>query len=179
MELKTANNRIIVVTGRAMQHLTAHPNIVELLPEAVSHVVAPEERVRFDAVVDLGRDLGPATLIATPPITTDDVTTFAHRPGRDAASRVVEVKFPPMARTVLVSAGPTSSIDRFELITAFLGLPAEPEPWARSAAQRKAALAFWCRSALIHDPKVMGPMFRSSWRSVLDQVDAGRGPRHR
>ena len=63
----------------------------------------------------------------------------------------------------------------FELATAFIGKLAPLEPWdprLASQAEFERALAFWSRSALVHDPQIMEPVFTSSWSEILRQSES-------
>lgn len=177
MELKTADSALIIVSRRALDHLAAHPEVLALLPEAAGRVRLPSRGRRLQEVVDFGRVIGKATRVQTPQIAPHQPTSFAVRTNRDYPSRVAEVHNPPPVCTLVLAAGPTAHPRRYELITAFLGTQAPPEPWSLPPGLgRQVAVQFWCSEALVHDPSVMSPVFKSTWAQVLARRDS-RGPK--
>lgn len=167
MILKTADGAQLRVPPKTLAHLQAHRGVLDILPEAAARVRLPGAGRRLQETVDLGRPIGPATRVSTPPRQPQAPGTFALRVGRPWPSRVEVVAQPPFVCTLLIAAGPTGDPAIYELITAFLGTQAPPEPWSC-----RPSLRFWCGQALVYDAAVMGPAFTSSWSRILDA--AGR-----
>lgn len=170
-KFRSACGSIVDVTERCVRHLEAHPEMAEILVEAISK--ANFGNLPFAEVeVELGRIVGQRTRVSTRLESPDSTMTFAIRKGREAPSRVV----------IGVGAEETSSVSiiakrtkpgNYILITCWAGSLAEKEPWdktIRGPEHLNQSLNFWCQNALIHDPETMGAPFESSWSKVLESI---------
>ncbi len=168
-EAFATRNGKIVVPAQTKEHLAAHPEVADLLEEAISKVEITGQFLALE--IPMGRVVGKDGVVTTEPVAVGEVCTFASRPGRAKPSRVVVGIDAPDTDKVVVLAFPDkeSPSDTAVLITSFLGSLAAKEPWdpnMRSDAEREAALVYWCSHALVHT-EVMGAPFESSWEQVL------------
>lgn len=170
-EYTTACGGRIVVPRKTADHLRAHPEVVPHLPEAIGRVQLPDGGAFLRVAVEMGRLVGPSGLVKTAPIRLDEPATFARRIGRDQASRVVVGEQGPEVSTIAVLAFvDKADFSTYVLITAFVGDLAPREPWDpnfESDAERKEALEFWSRNALVYDPSVMDEPFQSTWAEII------------
>jgi hypothetical protein len=168
---RTACGKQVYLSGKAYEHMVVHPEVFDLLPEAISK--ANLRNMRFAEIeVDLGRAIGVATRTAAP-CASDDKVLFAVRDGRDHPSRVIRLdasKRSPTNYVAIVASLDRNQPNTYKLITAWVGRLARREPWDRNIrddGERSECLKFWCSNALIYDPNVMGEPFESSWTEVL------------
>ena len=179
MKFKTKCGGAVVVPWGRQQHLRAHPDVLDVLDEAISKIELPTDGESLKTTVDLGRVIGRAGAVETDPIQYDEPAWFAHRIGRDGPSRVVLDTEGPEVSTVAVLASQakdrgTGEIQpgKYTLVTAWVGsAEAEREPWdkgIKTERERQAALRYWCSHALVYDKEVMGEPFQSSWKEILE-----------
>ena len=134
------------VVDRPNSHL--HAGVVALLPAALA---AMESHGRLFLVEshDFGRVIGETVCVATHG---GDQVVFAHREGRRGLTRFVKNRAaePTSRVTCILKAGDTG--EEFVLVTAFVGAPAEPEPWdknLRDPAAKRKSCEFWSSHALV------------------------------
>ena len=129
------------VFDRADSHVATHPTVHSLLGEALSRIHS-EGRGSIVEEVDFGRVVGESICVET---RKGDEIVFARRPRRAGLTRFVKNR----------QAEPTSRVSvvlfrlpngNYELITAYVGALAEPEPWDDDATQK--SLEFWLWHAL-------------------------------
>jgi len=169
--IRTACNRNIVISQKAISHLEAHPGVMMVLPEAIGRARLPAESF-VEMEVDLGRVLGRASRVRTEPCDLTTQILFASRTGRDKPSRVAPMGSIGEETTSVVVIARQSRDDpqTYILVTAWLGKLARREPWdpmIKTEADYQDCLRFWCSNALIHDSEVMGEIFTSSWEEVI------------
>ena len=168
---KTACDRTIVITSKALNHLQAHPDVIKILPEALGKAILPYGNF-VEVEIDLGRVIGLQTRVKTIPCDIKTPIHFAVRKGRDKPSRVAPPGSvaPPATSVVVIAKASRDDPGTYHLVTAWIGTLARKEPWdpmIRSEADHQECLDFWCANALIHDPEVMGEIFTSTWEEVL------------
>lgn len=165
---RTACGVNIDVTERSHQHLKAHPEVLDILPEAIAKIRLPRQP-HAEMEVDMGRIVGVSSCVSTPSIGPDDQTLFALRTSRQFSSRVITDSLgTPTSKVVVIAK--RDQVGRIFLVTAWIGGLATKEPWDRfikGPEQFKDCLDFWCSHALVHDPVTMGPVFQSTWNQVL------------
>lgn len=167
---KTACGGTIVVPPKTENHLRAHPEVIQILSEAIGRVRLPEDRSFLATEVEMGQVVGRSGCVITLPIGTDEKAFFALRIGREKPSRVVPGIEGKETTKVVILAFPSKDSRDYVLITSFVGSLAPKEPWdqnIRSQAEREESLDFWCSNALVYDPEVMGPYFESTWAEIL------------
>lgn len=168
-QYQTAGGGWILATPKTLRHMTAHPEVKELLPEVIRRVTLPPNRKFLTAEIDLGRIVGQAGLAPAEPVKLTEFAVFAHRTGRDKPTRVIPGPGPETSK-VTVRAFPDKASPCYILLTAYLGVPGCREPWDRRirlAEQMSEAIRFWCANALVYEPQVMGKGFISTWAKVL------------
>ncbi len=179
MEFFSKDGGVVVVPWGTQQHLRAHPDVLDVLGEAISKIELPTDGEFLKTTVDLGRVIGRSGAVETDPIQYDEQTWFAHRIGRDGPSRVVLDTEGPEVSTVAILAfqardRSTGKIQpgKYILATAWIGsAEAEREPWdkgIKTERERQAALRYWCSHALVYDKEVMDKPFQSSWKEILE-----------
>jgi hypothetical protein len=85
---RTACGATVEMTERSRQHLDAHPDVLDILHEAISKIHL-RNRPHQEIEVDLGRIVGISTCIKTTAIRDDEQAQFALRKGRHFPSRVI------------------------------------------------------------------------------------------
>ena len=172
-KIKTACGGVIVIPRKAEEHLRAHPEVAELLPEAIGRVRLPSGGEFLATEVEMGRVVGRSGCVATPRIGLHDPATFARRIGRDNFSRVVLDAAGPETTTVVVLAFPArEERGTYVLVSSWIGTLAEKEPWdlsLRTPEEVQRSRDFWTTHALVHDPEVMGKVYWMSWAKVLGE----------
>ena len=170
--LHTQCGGTIGLNVRSRKHLRAHPEVMPLLPEAISQLVLPRGGVRLEAEVNFKRPIGAATLIEVPYSSPSQWVTFAQRSHRVGPSRITATDSPTTIQTLVVVADASATqANHYRLVTAYIGILTPPEPWdiRLNDAARTDALEFWCRHAIVYNPApgVMAEMFVDTWASVL------------
>ena len=170
---RTACGGFILISQKAEDHLKAHPEVREIIHEAIGQIKLPSTGL-LSTEVELGRVIGKKTRVDTPLCDLDNKILFARRIGRDKPSRVAPSGSVGEDSTkIVVLARPSRSESRtYDLLTSWIGLLARKEPWDKSITNHEEfqeCLGFWCSNALIHDPAVMGDIFESTWRDVLGE----------
>jgi hypothetical protein len=165
---RTACGATIELSEKARRHLDAHPDVLDILHEAIGKIQL-RNRPHQEIEVDLGRAVGISTCIKTTAIRADEQAQFALRKGRQFPSRVITgVTGSPTSKAVVI----VRQLGRyqFDLVTAWIGSLAKKEPWDRnikSPAQFQECLDFWCNHALLHDPDTMGHVFQGTWEQIV------------
>ena len=138
-----------VVLDRHQSHL--HGDVAALLPAALAAISSGGKKFLV-ASHDYGRAVGESACVATGP---DDTIVYAQRPRRFGLTRFVKNRAPEPTNyvTVILKAG---DVGEYVLITAFIGEPAEPEPWDRNATAK--SVVFWNSHALVwgSEPTIPG-----------------------
>ena len=166
---KTACEGKIIISDFVREHLMAHPEVYDLLDEAIAKLTLPTDGGNLAVEVEMGRIVGRSGVVATAPIGMDEVTTFALRPNRRKPSRVaVGVEGPEITR-VVIYAGPTEEMKVYKLFTSYVGDLSRKEPWDPNLveSERAASIGYWTTHALVHIPNLMGDPFMSTWNDVL------------
>ncbi len=169
-EFKTACGGRVIVPRKAEDHLVAHPEVRDLLPEAIGRVVLPRNGAFLSAEVEMERIVGRSGCVKTPPIDLTDRLLFAQRIGRDKPSRVIVGEGEETTKVVILAFSSREEAGTYVLVTSWVGSLAPKEPWDRmitSEEEYQRCLQFWCSNALVWDPTVMSDTFESSWEEVL------------
>jgi len=168
----TACGKEVFVTAETMNHLKAHPDVVEYLTEAISRANIPNGSTIYRETVDMGRTVGISALIETDRISLNDETYFAKRIEREYPVRIIlNVVGQPTAKVTLKVVFDEME-NKFLLQTAWIGPDAPPLPYnvpGDLGGELEKSLGFWCSHALAYDPKVMGKPFKTSWNFILNK----------
>lgn len=168
---KTKCNGVVNVPSQVEQHLNAHPNVVEHLSAAIGKIRLPTSQKKFECEIEMDRIIGRAGIVKTGPLQIGERALFSLRANRKLPSRVANVgKLGEETSRIVVVARPSLIENQYDLITAWIGTLARKEPWDRNISGRREfenCVNFWCCSALVYDPALMGPVFESSWRDIL------------
>lgn len=176
---KTACNGYLTISARVQSHLLAHPDVIARLPEAASKLHLPSDGMKLECEVPMGRVIGLAGVVTTPPIQTHDRALFALRNNRKFPSRVAPLgAVGDESSTVVLIAKPGIHQGQYELITAWVGALARKEPWDPHISSREEfedCLRFWSTTALVFNAATMAPAVESNWAEVLASagVEAG------
>lgn len=171
-KFRTACGGTVIVPRKAEDHLRAHPEVEELLAEAVAKLRLPRDGAFLSAEVEMGRVVGRSGCVQTPPITSSDRTLFAQRVGRDHSSRVIVGEGEETTKVVILAFASPGEGGTYVLVTSWVGSLARKEPWDRTIAsdgEHRDCLQFWCSNALVYDPAVMAEPFESTWEKILGQ----------
>ncbi len=167
----TACGGAIVVPRKAEEHLRAHPEVREILAEAIGKVSLPRDGGFLAIEVEMGRVVGLSGCMEALRIKVDDQAYFAQRIGRDKPTRVLPGARGVETTKVVVLAFPArGEAGTYVLVSSWVGTLAPKEPWdanIRSQEEFQESLDFWCSHALVHDSEVMGPVFESTWEEIL------------
>lgn len=170
MNIKTFCGGRIIVPRKVEDHLDAHPEVRDILPEAIGRVVLPRDDAFLSAEVEMGRVVGRSGCVQTPPIGLGDRALFAQRMGRTNPSRVVVGEGEPTTKVVVLAFPARGETGTYVLVTSWVGSLAPKEPWdpnIRTQREHKESLDFWCTHALVWEPTVMSEPFESSWEEIL------------
>jgi FMN phosphatase YigB (HAD superfamily) len=170
--VRTRDGHTIRIPRGAREHLVVHPETALYLRPAAAALVGGAFADYLGGEVDLHRSVGVLGCIEAPRIRPDAQATFTVRPNRRAPSRVVISTTPQVTTKFTICAMRRGAAD-FELLTAYAGPYAPPEPWDAVGLQRAnldqaAALEYWCAHALVWQPSWPAP-FESTWDEVLKQ----------
>ena len=169
-KFKTACGGTIVVPRKVEDHLVAHPEVRDILPEAIGRVVLPSGGAFLSAEVEMGSVVGRSGCVQTSPISPSERSLFAQRVGRERPSRVMVGEGEETTKVVVLAFASRGEAGVYVLVTSWVGSLARKEPWdptIRSQAEHQESLDFWCSHALVWDPAVMSAPFESSWQEVL------------
>jgi len=170
ISLKARCGGFINLTDSLREHLEAHPEILDLIPEIVSKVNIPTDGCRLASQISLGRVVGKSSLINTKKIGLSDKTWFAMRKNRMKASRVIPGETPLDTDIVTIVANPVAE-NRYELVTAWFGVFAPKEPWdpylADDLPAYEESIHFWCSHGLVYSSETMLEPFESNWENIL------------
>jgi hypothetical protein len=170
-EFKTACGGRIVVPRKAEDHLVAHPEVRNFMPEAIGRVVLPQNGAFLSAEVEMGGIIGRSGRVSTTQVTTSDRILFAQRIGRNKPSRVIIGESEETTKVVILAFASRDEVGTYVLVTSWVGSLAPKEPWdpnIRNDAERQECLRFWCTHAFVWNPTMMSDHFESSWADVLD-----------
>ncbi len=170
---KTACGGTIIVLRKAKGHLVAHPEVLNLLPEAIGKVVLPQDGAFLSTEVEMGRIVGRSGRVSTPLISTSDQSLFAQRIGRERPSRVLICEGELTTKVVVLAFASKEEVGTYFLVTSWVGSLARKEPWdpmIKSPEEYQDCLQFWCSNALVWDPAVMSEPFESTWEIVLNRT---------
>lgn len=169
-EYQTACGGRIFVPFKTKEHLRAHPEVQEILAEAIGKVSLPQNGEFLATEVEMGRVVGLSGCVETPRIRTGDQAFFAQRIGRDKPSRVVVGEGEETTKVVLLAFVAQEEQGKYILVSSWLGSLAPKEPWDPNITSQKEfqkSLDFWSSHALVYDSEVMGEVFESTWEAVL------------
>lgn len=167
---KTACGGHIIVPRKVEYHLVAHPEVRELMPEAIGRMFLPRNGGFLSAEVEMERIIGWSRCVSTPQIAISDPVLFAQRIGRNKPSRVIVGEGEETTKVVILAFASREEAGTYVMVTSWVGPLAPKEPWdpnIRNDAERQECLSFWCTHALAWDPTVMSDHFESSWVNVL------------
>ncbi len=131
-----------VVIDRSQSHM--HESVRALLPETFSRINLSNEQFTLQQV-DFDEVVGETVCVTT---SGKDEVVFAQRPRRAGLTRFVKNRAPESCSSVCVIL--KRAEDRpstYVLVTAFIGVCPEPEPWDWNANEK--SLEFWKTHALI------------------------------
>jgi len=174
MQFNTADKKIIVVDKEAQNHLSAHPDVMDLLGEAISKLIIPDSVSRIEKEINFDRVVGISSLVSVPKVEANQKTYFAFRKARKFPSHVVLKKSGESCSTVTLSIYFNESSKKLTLLTAYIGYICPDEPFYfkdRTSLQYKGALGFWSEHALIYDKNIMDEAFESNWQNELRKTD--------
>lgn len=180
MQFTTADNKVVHIDESGLKHLAAHPDVSDLLPEAISKMVIGDEEDKVQQAVEMGRVVGRAGIVDTLDVTLDTPIHFAFRAERPNPTPVVLEGEGKESSTVAVSVYFHKESGQWRLITAFIGVPAPNEPFRyfdknswfyKNEARFKLCLDFWMKHALVYEPEISGEPFESTWRAELEKAE--------
>jgi len=167
---KTIDGGTIVVPPKAEDHLRAHPEVDEILAEAVAKIRLPRDGAFLSVEIEMGRIMGRSGCVSTPPINPSDRSLFAQRIGRERPSRIIVGEGEETTQVVILAFASREEAGMYVLVTSWIGSLARKEPWdpmIRSQEEYQDCLQFWCSNALVWDPAVMSEPFESNWVEIL------------
>lgn len=172
MHLITKCKGRIIIPASTQEHMRAHPESWQLLPEAVGRLDLPKDGSELSIEFDFGRIIGRSGCIETPRIGFNQVSFFAMRLARAFPSRVVMGEDGPEIRHMTIKAvpAPHERVHSYQLITAYIGNLAPSEPWhleQMSFEDFQESMDFWTTHALTYNPVTMSHPFPSTWTQVL------------
>lgn len=147
-----------IVVDRFNSHL--HESVTAVLPEALAKVSLSGTQFAVEQV-DFDRFVGVTTCVVTHE---GDQIVYAQRPKRFGLSRFVKNRQPESCKSVVVILKKAEDGDYFVLITAFIGVRPEPEPWDRNTTPK--SKDFWSTHALVWDTEPVVPgteTYRKPW----------------
>ena len=185
MKYQTKCGGQIIVPWGTQKHLKAHPDVLEVLEEAIGKVVLPTDGSFLKTAVDLGRVIGHSGGVGTAPVEFDEQCLFAQRIDRAGPSRVVLDAISPEVSIVSVLAFQAKDrgtgeiqVGKYILATSWIGGLGMMEPWDPNIEKSgqetfEECLRYWSTHALVYDEEVMGKPFTSSWKEVLENGSRG------
>ena len=167
----TACGGTINIPRHVQEHLMAHPNVLAHLHAAIGQLHLPAVPRKIEEEIDVGQIIGRSGVVKTVPIKLGERALFSVRINRMVPSRVANNgELGEETSKIVVVARPSSIENQYDLITSWVGNLAKKEPSDKSiadSAEFEECLSFWCTTALVYDPGIMGPVFESSWKEVL------------
>lgn len=166
----TADGGMIIIPPKAENHLVAHPEVRDFLPEAIGRVMLPSDGAFLSTEVEMGRVVGRSGCVETYPISPSDRSLFAQRIGRERPSRVIIGEGEETTKVVVLAFASRGEARTYILVTSWVGSLAPKEPWdpmIKSREEYQDCLQFWCSNALVWDSTGMSEPFESSWAEVL------------
>ena len=131
-----------LVIDRPQSHL--HESVLQILKEALSRVHLSGEQFSLQRV-DFEEVVGETVCVVT---SDKDEVIFAQRPKRFGLSRFVKNRTPePCSSVCMILKRAEDQVNTYVLITAFIGVCPEPEPWDRNATEK--SIEFWSSHALV------------------------------
>lgn len=168
---KTGCGGTINISAKAVNHLLAHPEVFDRLESAIGKISLPPIPKKHEWEIDFGQIIGRAGVMNTSTLKLTDEALFAIRENRTMPSRVAPIGYVgEETQKMVVIARPSTMLKQYELVTSWIGTLSKKEPWdpsIRSAEEFNDCMTYWRSTALIHDPNVMGPAFKSSWAEIL------------
>lgn len=181
MKLKTADDTMVEIDEVTQTKLSAHPEVMELLPEAISKLTLHAESGMVKTDIEMGRVVGIRALVETPEIELNTPTYFAYRKERKFPSHISTTKKGGPCGTVAISVLKSPESNSWKLITAFVGKSVPSEPFYyfdqesrlyKNESQLKTSLEFWIKHALTVEPDVTGEVYESTWEKELEKIKA-------
>jgi hypothetical protein len=182
MEYTTANNIVVKVDDDTQKHLTAHPDVVELLPEAFSKFILDIDSEFDKKEIKMERVVGKSGLVKINKIELDTPTYFAKRKERKFQSHVSLNTPNEDCDTVVISIHKIEN--EWCLVTAFIGHLAPNEPfyyfdknsWFYNDEEKyKISMDFWMSHVFIYDENIMDKPYESTWRKEIDKIKTELG----
>ena len=174
ISFKTSCGGNINLSESVKEHLRAHPNILDLIPEVALRITLPVDGSRLTKQISFNRVVGQSSLINTKKIELSDIAWFAVRKNRMKASRIILGECLADTDIVTIIANPFAE-NTYKLVTAWFGILAPKEPWdfdlVGNLSEYKEAIQFWCSHALIYSSDTMHDPFESSWENILKITD--------
>lgn len=171
IQYKTACGGTINLSHQAQVHLNAHPDVLTHLHAAIGQLHLPTTPRKIEEEIDIGQIIGRSGVIKTEPLQIGERALFSLRMNRTVPSRVAKVgELGEETSKIVVVARPSRTENQYDLITSWIGTLAKKEPWDKSIAdgtEFEECLGFWRTTALVYDPRIMGPAIESSWKDVL------------
>jgi len=167
--MKLKSGETVLIPQETKDHLLAHPEIWDVLEEALSKV---ESNIRDFIIeeVDMGRFIGKSGAIRLTESTMSQIKKlqFAKRVGRENWSRVITGAEAPDCNSVVVIASREDD-NNYKLITAYVGWLSEREPTdpGLTVGDLPKSLKFWSSYALVYDPEIMGPIKELTWPEAI------------
>jgi len=167
----------LVLPSYVIEHLRAHPEVLDLLEELGELLELPRDGSLVLRTVDFGRVIGRSGAVETAEVGLDEPAMFAQRVGRTLPSRVEQGLEGPEVATLVVVAGAMPRQEEagvYRLYTCYIGAevaPKEPNDptLTRGSKEFDQALAWWRSHALVYaEDSGWEPPFVSTWREVLD-----------
>ncbi len=170
--MQTKDCKNVTITKRAKKHLLAHPDVWEVLEEALNKIKTRDEDFVIREV-DLGRIIGRSGAVFLPKSDINEPVLFAKRIGRDIWSRVAPegMQGDPVSTTVILLK--KLNEQEYELITAYIGTrsPMEPTDPKLTIGELPEALDFWRGYALVYDKKLFGPIHKMTWMEAILNIE--------
>lgn len=123
-------------------HAKAQPELAAVLTEALSRI-DPNGRAFLVAEAQMGHVVGNTSMVKT---TANDDIVFAQRPNRKGLTRFARGRDGEPTESVTVVLQEREGA--YDLISAWVGRPAAPEPWDKRA-DPETSIAFWSSHALV------------------------------
>jgi hypothetical protein len=171
-QLVTAGGEIIFISDEMMDHLQAHPDVIEFLNEAASRLDIKDKTGHFEEGVNMGRIIGISGLVQTETISLNQKTYFANRISRDFPCRIDPESKGNACDNITIAIKFDEKSKTYNLLTAYIGFPCPDLPYDvpdRNGDDYRKSLDFWCQHALTYDENVMGLIFESTWEEVLKE----------
>lgn len=134
-------------------HNDVHPVSEDVLKEALLHISTCEDYVK--ETIDFGRVIGKTACV---PVDETDTIVMACRKGRKGPTPLVLGREAEDCTSLVVILKKCDDGD-YILVTSFIGILSEREPWdpaiVHGSAEHQRAITFWKTHALVYDPCIV------------------------